>query len=62
MSMHYDLSMQILDRKLGYIQKVDPEMVATGCPACKMQLEHGIDRHDLPIKVLHPVELLAQTY
>ncbi|MDR3589209.1 MAG: (Fe-S)-binding protein [Negativicutes bacterium] len=60
--MHYDLSMKILDRKLGYIQKVNPAMVATGCPACRMQLEHGIARHELPIRVTHPVELLAQTY
>jgi len=60
--MHYDLSMKILDRKLDSIQKVNPGMVATGCPACTMQLEHGLSRRDMPISVVHPVELLARTY
>jgi len=60
--MHYDLSMKILNRKLDAIQKISPDMVATGCPACTMQLRHGLSGRNAPISVVHPVELLAKTY
>ncbi|EAX46305.1 protein of unknown function DUF224, cysteine-rich region domain protein [Thermosinus carboxydivorans Nor1] len=59
---HYDVSSLILDRKIRNIKSVAPDIVATGCPACKMQIEHGIARHGLAIRVFHPLELLAQTY
>lgn len=59
---NYDLSMAILDRKMDNVRKVDPDIVAVGCPACKMQLEHGIARHGLKATVAHPIELLAKTY
>ncbi len=59
---NYDLSMAILDRKMNNVKAVSPDMVAAGCPACKMQLEHGIERHKLNMSVVHPIELLAKTY
>ena len=59
---NYDLSMQVLDRKMNNVKAVNPDMLAAGCPACKMQLEHGVARHDLKIPVVHPIELLAKTY
>lgn len=60
--MHYDLSMKILDRKLNNAASVQPNIIATGCPACKMQLEHGLSLRGSPISVVHPIELLAKTY
>jgi glycolate oxidase iron-sulfur subunit len=59
---NYDLSMKVLDRKMNNIKAVSPDMVAAGCPACKMQLEHGVERHEMKIPVVHPIELLARTY
>ncbi len=59
---NYDLSMKVLDRKMNNIKAVNPDMLAAGCPACKMQLEHGLERHNMKIPVVHPVELLARTY
>lgn len=61
---HYSVSQQILDRKIRNIQSVDPAVLAVGCPSCRMQLEHGLSRHNLgaKIKVMHPIELLAATY
>ncbi|MDT8902474.1 (Fe-S)-binding protein [Anaeroselena agilis] len=59
---NYDLSMAILDRKVGNIKAVNPTIVAAGCPACKMQLEHGLARNNVGATVAHPVELLAKTY
>lgn len=59
---HYDLSMRILDRKVSNIKSVNPQLVLTGCPACKMQLQHGLHRNALEVPVCHPIELLADTY
>ena len=59
---HYDLSMGILDRKIGNIERVNPQLILTSCPACKMQLQHGLQRSSLDIAVKHPIELLADTY
>lgn len=60
--MHYELSMRILDRKIKNIQNVNPSFLATGCPACTMQLEHGLSQHKMSVPVIHPIKLLAQTY
>lgn len=59
---HYDLSMRILDRKIANIKSVNPSLVLTSCPACRMQLQHGLRRNSLDIAVNHPIELLADTY
>lgn len=59
---HYDISMRILDRKITNIKSVNPQLVLTSCPACKMQLQHGLGRNGLDIAVHHPIELLADTY
>ncbi len=39
-----------------------PEIVATGNPGCVMQIGAGVKAAGLPIRVLHPVELLDQSY
>lgn len=57
--LHYDLSMKILDRKISNVIATGANVVATGCPACKIQLEHGLRLAGEKVKVVHPVELLA---
>ena len=59
---HYDLSQRILDRKLDNAVSVNADIIALGCPACKMQISHGIARRKLPLSVSHPIELLAKTF
>lgn len=59
---HHSLSMKVLDKKTNNIQKVEPDYVATCCPTCTMQLSYGLKKAGSGIKVLHPVQLLAQTY
>ncbi|RNC28781.1 MAG: Lactate utilization protein A [Candidatus Dichloromethanomonas elyunquensis] len=59
---HYDISMKILDRKIANVKKTGATILATSCPACRIQLAHGIKRHGLSIEVLHPIELLAKSY
>ncbi len=57
---HYDVSMGILKQKISSIKETRAETVATFCPACMMQLHHGLWRHSGKSTVTHPVQLLAQ--
>ena len=56
---NYNLSMNILSKKIENIKKTNANIVATSCPSCRIQLIHGISNAKLNLKVLHPIELLA---
>ncbi len=56
---HYDLSMQVLDRKLDNLQRTGANLLVTSCPACIMQLSFGIHRRGLPVRVCHISEVVA---
>ncbi len=58
---HYDLSMGILSGKTASIKKTGAETVATFCPACIMQLRHGLSKDGGGVNVTHPVQLLAES-
>lgn len=59
---HYTNSSSILDRKIASILETDADAVASGCPACRMQITTGLKRSGVNIDVVHPVELLANAY
>lgn len=59
---HYDLSMQILARKMDHLKAAHPDIITTGNPGCMMQLRTGVARAKLKIPVLHPIELLDMAY
>lgn len=55
---HYELSTKIADRKLNNIMDSKGDIVVSGCPGCQIQLMDSIARHDLPVKVMHIMDLL----
>jgi glycolate oxidase iron-sulfur subunit len=59
---HYDLSMQILDKKMDNALETEAEFIATCCPSCMMQLNYGVRRRQSQAQVVHPVELLSRRY
>jgi glycolate oxidase iron-sulfur subunit len=59
---HYETSLKVLDRKIDNIAKTGAGIVATGCPACRMQLSAGLRRRGLRVRVVHPVALLGEAY
>ena len=59
---HYDESQLILSRKMGNVSRTGAAYLATGCPACMMQLDAGVRNQGLPIKVVHTLQLLANSY
>ena len=56
------MSREILERKIKYIAETDAEIVATGNPGCILQIQLGVKANELPMKVMHPIELLDQSY
>jgi glycolate oxidase iron-sulfur subunit len=59
---HPERAQQILDRKLDNIAASGAETVAVGNPGCLLQLQAGVRERGLAVRVVHPVELLAEAY
>jgi len=59
---HYDTSWKVLGRKLDNVAKTEARILASGCPGCQMQLNAGLQRRGLPVRVVHPVTLLDEAY
>jgi glycolate dehydrogenase iron-sulfur subunit len=57
-----DMSRTVLAPKLDELRDAAPQVVATGNPGCAMQIGAGLAAGGLEIPVLHPVELLDQSY
>lgn len=58
---HPDISQKLLKQKIADIEATSAEAVATGCPACRMQISAGLKTYSKEIPVYHPVELLAMS-
>ncbi len=59
---HYETSTQVLDRKMNNLENTQAQVVASGCPGCQMQLNTGLQRRGLNMRVVHPVTLLDEAY
>jgi glycolate oxidase iron-sulfur subunit len=57
-----EMADQLLDRKLGHIKQTRATTVATGNPGCLLQIVNGAKRQGLPLRVVHPITLLAEAY
>src|SRR5690242_6214751 len=52
----------VLQRKLANIEAAAPGVVATGNPGCLMQIGAGLLRTGSKVSVVHPVDLLDESY
>lgn len=59
---HYETSTQVLDRKMDNLESTQAKVIASGCPGCQMQLNTGIRRRGLDVRVVHPISLLDEAY
>lgn len=55
-----ELSQQILDAKMRAVSKARLDVLVTGNPGCIFQLRYGAEQHRLKLRVVHPVDLLAE--
>lgn len=59
---HHETSLRVLDRKMDNLAGTGAQVIASGCPGCQMQLQTGIARRGMDVKVVHPVALLDAAY
>jgi glycolate oxidase iron-sulfur subunit len=57
---YYEISSEIGRRKRDNIKASGCEVVATGCPACMLQLSDVLSRSKDHIAVRHPIEIYAE--
>jgi glycolate oxidase iron-sulfur subunit len=58
---YYGISGRIGDRKRDNIRATGCRIVATGCPACMLQISDTLSRAGDAVQVKHPVELYAES-
>ena len=57
---HYDISKGIGSKKAAHIQETGADVLATGCPACMIQISDMLSQAGAKVAVRHPVELFAE--
>lgn len=57
-----EMANALLDRKLTHIRSTGAQIVATGNPGCLLQVVNGARQKQMPLRVVHPVTLLAEAY
>jgi glycolate oxidase iron-sulfur subunit len=60
--LHPELSDKVLEAKMQKLEESGAKIVITSNPGCLLQLELGIKRQALPMRVMHLIELLDQVY
>jgi glycolate oxidase iron-sulfur subunit len=60
--LHTDLSMQILEKKMGNVKLAQADIIATANPGCMIQLQAGVKKWGREERVVHVVELLDEAY
>ena len=58
---YYDISKGIGMKKADQIKATGADVLATGCPACMIQISDMLSQADADIAVRHPIELFAET-
>jgi glycolate oxidase iron-sulfur subunit len=57
-----EMAGELLERKMKHIRTTKCGVVATGNPGCLLQIVNGAKKEGLPLRVAHPVTLLAEAY
>ena len=57
-----EMSMAVLDKKMRYVNMVNPDVIVTANPGCMLQLAAGAKMHGKGQPVKHVVEVLDEAY
>jgi glycolate oxidase iron-sulfur subunit len=49
----YEDASQFLDRKIKNILAIRPDVIVTGNPGCMLQIQHGLRRSGLNVRIVH---------
>jgi glycolate oxidase iron-sulfur subunit len=59
---HPEMSARIAEDKIANIARTGAPIVASGNPGCLMQINQALRAKNLPVKAVHPIELLDRAY
>ena len=57
-----EMARRLQERKVAHIRATGAEAVVTANPGCIIQIVQGLELAGAPVKVLHLVELLDESY
>jgi len=57
-----EMGRQLLERKMNNVVETGASTIATANPGCMMQIAMGVRERGLPMEVMHPMELLDESY
>jgi glycolate oxidase iron-sulfur subunit len=57
-----EMANQLLERKMRHIKATGAHIVANGNSGCLLQLINGARQRNMPVRIAHPVTLLAEAY
>lgn len=60
---NYDMSMRVLDDKMGNVKRTNATTIVTSNPGCLLQMKLGIEREGLgdQVRAVHIVDILAES-
>ena len=56
---HYDLAMQVLQRKMENVRSTGATLLLSSCPACLLQLRYGARKFEVQVEVRHLSQVMA---
>ncbi len=59
---HNEMAMAVLEKKMNWVNLVNPDVVVTANPGCMLQLRTGAKLHGRGQEVKHVVEVLDEAY
>ncbi len=59
---HPELSNDILAEKIRHIEATQAQTLVTGNPGCLLQITKGLQENANPMRIAHPIELVAESY
>jgi glycolate oxidase iron-sulfur subunit len=57
-----EMANALLERKIEHIRSTGAMTVATANPGCLLQIINGARERNMPLRVVHPISLLAEAY
>ena len=57
-----EMANELLHRKINHIKTTGAQIVATANPGCLLQIINGARAEGIPLRVVHPISLLAEAY
>jgi glycolate oxidase iron-sulfur subunit len=57
-----EMANELLRRKLAHIKSTAATVIATANPGCLLQIINGARAEGIPLRVVHPITLLAEAY